>query len=356
MSVRTTEEADGRAAPAATAIDQDSNPGDPEKGAASAVDETSSVGQAGALQLRTLTGITMKVLSAMVFCGMLTLVKVVGERVPVGEILFARNIFGVIPVLIMVIYTGSLGGIMRTARPFSHMRRSIVGTAAMGFWFAALTRLPLPDATAISYAAPLILVALAAFLLGETVRVYRWSAVGVGFLGVLVILIPQISGGFDIAESAQATGALFALSAAVFMALASVFVRELTATEQTGTIVIYFFLTASVVSLVTLPFGWVMPTATDAVMLVALGLLGGVGQILLTQAYRFAEASTVAPFEYTTMVWMVLLGFFVFGEVPQTAVMIGSVIVIGAGLYVIYREHKLGLERRDRAATTPLRG
>lgn len=307
-------------------------------------------------QLKTLTGILMKVLSAMTFCGMLTLVKVVGERVPVGEILFARNVFGLIPVLGMVIFTGSLRGIFRTKRPFGHMKRALVGTVSMGLWFAALTRLSLPDATAISYAAPLIMVALAALLLHEKVRVYRWSAVGVGFLGVLVILYPQLSAGFDPTGSAQSAGVVFALISAALMALVSIFVRELTATEQTGTIVLYFFVTASLLSLLTAPFGWVMPTAEEAALLAALGILGGIGQIFLTQAFRFAEASTVAPFEYTSMVWMVILSLVVFGEAPQPAVIIGSVIVVAAGLYVIYRERKLGLERRERAATSPMRG
>jgi len=307
-------------------------------------------------QLHAMKGIGLKVLSAFIFCGMLALVKIVGERVPVGQILFARNFFGLVPVIVMVACLGSLRGILHTKRPVGHMKRAIVGTAAMGLWFGALQRLALPDATAITYASPLIMVAFAALFLGERVRIYRWSAVGVGFVGVIVMLAPQFSGGFDIGGSVQATGAAMALTSAVFMALASVFVRELTATEQTGTIVIYFFATASVLSLVTAPFGWVMPTPMEAAMLVTIGLLGGVAQIFLTQAYRYAEASTIAPFEYTTMLWSVLLGIFLFDEVPQQAVIAGSVIVVGAGLYVIYRERRLGLARDEQAVTTPARG
>ncbi|MGX1308272.1 drug/metabolite transporter (DMT)-like permease [Amorphus suaedae] len=306
--------------------------------------------------LNAMKGIGLKVLSAFLFCAMLALVKIVGERVPVGQILFARNFFGLIPVVVMVVYLGSLRGILRTRRPFGHMKRAIVGTASMALWFAALQRLALPDATAITYASPLIMVAFAAFFLGEKVRIYRWSAVGVGFVGVIVMLTPQFASGFDIGGSVEATGAAMALTSAVFMALASVFVRELTATEQTGTIVIYFFATASVLSLITAPFGWVMPTPLEAALLVGIGLLGGIAQIFMTQAYRHAEASTIAPFEYTTMLWTVLLGVFVFDEVPQTEVIAGSVVVVGAGLYVIYRERRLGLVRTDHAATTPARG
>ncbi|MGX1098256.1 DMT family transporter [Amorphus sp. MBR-141] len=306
--------------------------------------------------LNTMKGIGLKVLSAFIFCAMLALVKIAGERVPIGQILFARNFFGLIPVVVMVAYLGSMRSILRTKRPFGHMKRAIVGTASMALWFAALQRLALPDATAITYASPLIMVAFAAVFLGEKVRIYRWSAVGVGFVGVIVMLTPQFASGFDIAGSAEATGAAMALASAVFMALVSVFVRELTATEQTGTIVIYFFATAALLSLITVPFGWVMPTPMEAALLVGIGLLGGIAQIFLTQAYRHAEASTIAPFEYTTMLWTVLLGVFVFDEMPQMAVIAGSVVVVGAGLYVIYRERSLGLVRSELAATTPARG
>ncbi|MDQ0317145.1 DMT family transporter [Amorphus orientalis] len=330
--------------------------GSPETGEAASGSSGGTDSQKGAApQLGSLAGIGFKVLSALLFSGMLALVKLAGERLPVGEILFVRNVVGVIPVLVFVTWTGDLAGVLRTSQPFGHVKRAVIGTAAMGLWFASLTMLPLPDATAISYAAPLMLVALAALLLGEKVRIYRWSAVGVGFIGVLIILAPQVLGGTSPAADMQRTGSLLALAAAGCMALASVFVRELTATEQTGTIVIYFFMAAAVMSLVTAPFGWVVPTAFELALLLGIGLLGGIGQILLTQAYRFAEASTVAPFEYTTMIWMVLLGYFLFGEVPQPFVIGGTVIVIGAGLYVIYRERKLGLERRERAAASPTR-
>ncbi|UOM36208.1 DMT family transporter [Acuticoccus sp. I52.16.1] len=299
-------------------------------------------------------GVTWKVLSVVIFSVMLTMVKLVGERVPVGQMLFARNFFGLIPVLIVIVWTGHLHDALETKSVVGHVKRAAAGMFAMGLWFAALEHLSLPEATAIVYVAPLMMVMLAAFLLGETVRIYRWSAVGIGFLGVVVILVPQIRAGFDIANDTAALGAALALAAAVFMALASVFVRQLARTEATSTIVLYFLLAGTVMTLLTMPT-WIMPTWYDLLGLVVIGVSGGVGQLLLTQAYQHAEASLIAPFEYTSMIWVVLFGYFIFDEVPSVYVLIGGTIVVASGIFVILRERRLGLQRDERKVGAPLR-
>lgn len=300
------------------------------------------------------TGIAYKIISAMIFTVMLSLVKVLGERLPVGQMLFARNFFGAIPVLVVIAYTGGLRDALRTERPISHLARAMAGMFAMGLWFSALQRLSFPEATAIVYAAPLMMVALAAFLLREKVRIYRWSAVMVGLLGVIVILSPQLRTGFNITEDEAALGALLALVAAFFMAIASTTVRQLSKTEDTTTIVTYFLIAGTAVTALTAPT-WVMPSALDAALLVMIGVLGGCGQLILTQAYHHAEASLIAPFEYTSMLWVVAIGYFVFAEVPNTSVLIGAAIVIASGIFVIYRERQLGLERKERKLGVPLR-
>lgn len=299
-------------------------------------------------------GVTWKILSAMIFTVMLTLVKVVGDRVPVGEVLFARNIFGVLPVMVVVAMTGRLQVALKTNSVFGHVKRAAAGMLAMGLWFAALQHLSLPEATAIVYAAPLMMVVLAATLLGETVRIYRWSAVGVGFIGVAVILYPQLAAGFDIMHDTKALGAALALVAAVFMSMASIFVRQLAHTESTTTIVLYFLLAGSAMTLLTLPT-WIVPSWGDCILLLMIGVLGGIGQLFLTQAYQNAEASLIAPFEYTSMIWVVLLGYFVFGEVPTVYVLSGAAIVIASGIFVILRERRLGLPREERKVGAPLR-
>jgi len=300
-------------------------------------------------------GITYKIVSAMFFTAMLTIVKVLGEGgMPVGEMLFARNLFGLIPVIIMIAYTGHLHDALKTNNVGGHVKRAISGMLAMGLWFAALDRLSFPEATAIVYAAPLMMVVLAATLLGETVRIYRWSAVSVGFLGVFVILLPQFQSGFDVMHDAKALGALLALTAAMFMALTTVFVRQLARSENTSTIVLYFLIAGTAITLVTAPT-WIMPTWTEVLGLVLIGVLGGIGQLLITQAFQHAEASLIAPFEYTSMIWVVAVGYFVFAEVPTWSVLIGATIVVASGIFVILRERSLGVERAERKIGAPLR-
>jgi drug/metabolite transporter (DMT)-like permease len=147
---------------------------------------------------------------------------------------------------------------------------------------------------------------------------------------------------------------MLVLGGAVFAALAQVFVRKLVNTEATSAIVFYFSLTATILSLVTLPFGWVWPTATEATLLVGAGLLGGIGQILLTSSYREADASLVAPFDYASMLFALGIGYFVFAEVPTWTMIGGAALIVMAGILIIWRERKLGLERaRQRKAMTP---
>lgn len=302
-----------------------------------------------------MVGILWKCASILSFTLMLTFVKLLDENIPVGQALFARNFFALIPLMALLAWQGvSLRATLHTDNPIGHVKRAISGMTAMGLWFAALQRLTFPEATAIVYAAPLIMVVLAATILGEKVRIYRWSAVMVGFLGVFVILTPQIRQGFNVTESAASLGAALALGAACCMAITSVFVRQLARTESTGTIVLYFLVAGAGMTLVTVPT-WVMPSFEDLALLVAIGVFGGIGQLMLTQAFQSAEASLIAPFEYTSMIWVVLIGYTVFGEIPAIEVLLGASIVICSGIFVIYRERQLGLKRDERKVGAPLR-
>ena len=193
---------------------------------------------------------------------------------------------------------------------------------------------------------------LAAIFLKEVVRIWRWSAVVVGLIGVLIMISPHL--GASPRDTASAYGALYMFIGAFLVAAAMTQVRRLAMTESTASIVFSFAVISSLAGLATLPQGWLVPSLGDGVALIGIGLLGGVGQILLTDSYRHAPASTVAPFAYTTMIWAVAIGYFAFGEVPQPIVLMGAVIVIAAGLFVIWRERQLGLDRtREREAETP---
>lgn len=299
-------------------------------------------------------GISWKVASAFAFTLMLTCVKLLGDNLPVGQALFSRNVFALIPVAIVIAMTGGLRTALRTKNPWGHVKRAIAGMTAMGLWFAAIQRLSLAEATAIVYAAPLMMVVLAAVWLGETVRIYRWSAVAVGFVGVFVILLPQVRGGFDITNDDAALGALMALGGAMCIAITSMFVRQLAQVEDTTTVVLYFLIAGAGLTAFTIPT-WVMPTGEELALLVAIGIFGGLGQLMLTQAFHHAEASLIAPFEYTSMIWVLMIGYAVFAEVPSLEVMAGAAIVIASGIFVIYRERALGLQRAERKTGQPLR-
>ncbi|MDH3666635.1 MAG: DMT family transporter [Paracoccaceae bacterium] len=302
-----------------------------------------------------LRGIGLKVASVAVFMAMSTCIKTVGLAVPTGEVVFFRSFFAIPVILAWLWWTGDLAHGLETRNPMGHLWRGLVGGTAMALSFTALGLLPLPEVTAIGYAAPLLVTIFAAMFLGETVRIYRLGAVILGLVGVLVVLHPRMS----VLSVAGATkletlGAMAMLMAAVFMALAVVFVRKLVQTEKTAAIVFYFSLTCTLLSLLTIPFGWVVPSASDAALLILAGLLGGFAQILLTTSYRFAETAVIAPFEYTSMLLALAVGWFVFAEAPTGPMLIGAALVMAAGLFIIWRERQLGLERgKARRIVTP---
>ena len=302
-----------------------------------------------------LRGISLKIASVAVFMAMASLIKATSHAVPPGEAVFFRSTFAVPVILVWLVATRGLRAGLATRNLLGHFWRGLVGTVSMGFGFAGLGLLPLPEVTAIGYAAPLLTVVFAAMFLGEVVRAFRIFAVALGLVGVLIVLSPRLTA-LQTGEIAadEALGAVVVLVSAVFAALAQIFVRRLVAEETTSAIVFYFSVSSALLALVTLPFGWVMPDAEVAAMLVVTGLLGGVGQVLLTSSYRHADASVIAPFEYASMLMAIAVGYFVFGEVPGRAVLAGAALIVVAGLLIIWREGRLGLDReRQRKSMSP---
>ncbi|WP_349366672.1 MAG: DMT family transporter [Nitratireductor rhodophyticola] len=293
-----------------------------------------------------LMGIALKVISVSVFVMMSSLIKSAG-MVPSGQIVFFRSFFAIFPIIAMLAWRRELATAFRTTHPVSHIMRGLVGVTAMGLGFFALTRLPLPDAITLNYAQPLIVVVLSAIFMGEVVRIYRWSAVAVGFVGVIIIAWPKLTllTGDAGLEAAQAVGVIAALCGATGSAIAMLLVRRLVQTEKTATIVLWFSVTATVLSLFTIPFGWADLSREQYLALAGAGICGGVAQILMTECYRHAELSTIAPFEYTSMLLAIVIGYFAFGDVPTLYTLVGGMIVIGAGLFIIWRERRLGLKR-----------
>jgi drug/metabolite transporter (DMT)-like permease len=169
----------------------------------------------------------------------------------------------------------------------------------------------------------------------------------VGFGGVIVMLLPHLDVGkyAVVATAATTIGSLLALCSAFTNAAAQIQTRRLVKTEKTASIVFYFSVVTAIAGAVTLPFAWYPPSFLEFLEFIALGVLGGVGHIFLTQSYRYATASVIAPFDYSTMIWALMLGYWFFGEVPGALVLIGAAIVIASGLFVIWRERQLGLLR-----------
>lgn len=301
-----------------------------------------------------LRGIALKLASVAVFMAMASIIKATSDEVPPGEAVFFRSAFAVPVILIWLTATHSLKAGLSTSNPLGHLWRGLVGTAGMGFGFAGLGLLPLPEVTAIGYAAPLLTVIFAAMFLGEEVRAFRLLAVALGMVGVLIVLSPRLTAvaGASVGTD-EALGAIVVLVGAVFAALAQVFVRRLVMVETVSSIVFWFSVSSAVLSLVSLPYGWVWPTPVTAALLVASGLLGGIGQVLLTSSYRHADTSVIAPFEYASMLLALGVGYFVFSEVPTMVMLAGAILIVVAGIIIIWRERQLGLERaRQRQSMT----
>ncbi|MEF3046399.1 DMT family transporter [Pseudotabrizicola sp. L79] len=304
--------------------------------------------------MRPLRGIAYKLVSVLIFIVMSAVIKSTADHVPAGQAVFFRSLFAIPVIVAWLALRRELKTGLRTKSPMGHVWRGFAGTCAMGLGFAGLGYLPLPEVTAIGYAAPLLTVIFAAMFLGEDVRLFRLSCVFLGMAGVMIVLWPRLTFLEGSAGHREALGAMLVLGGAVFAALAQVFVRKMVATEQTAAIVFWFSVTATGLSLLTLPFGWVVPTASEAALLVLAGVLGGFGQIFLTSSYREADASLVAPFDYASMIFALGIGWFVFAEMPTITMLIGAAIVITAGVLIIWRERQLGLQRaRQRKAMTP---
>lgn len=301
---------------------------------------------------RPLTGIAFKVASVLVFLLMAALLKA-ATGVPSGELAFFRSFFAIVPVVVFLAWRGELREGVRTRYPMRHLARGLAGTGGMLFGFYALTQLPFPEAVTLNYATPLMIVIISALFLDEVVRLYRWSAVLLGLVGVIIISWPRLTLLSTGVDQQAAIGVGAALFGCLFAAVAMVQVRKLVQTEKSATIVFYFSISSSVIALMTLPFGWVMPTPTQAAYLIGAGIAGGIAQILLTESYRHADMSVVAPFEYTSLVFSVGIGYFAFGDVPTWQMIVGGAIVVGSGLFIVLRERRLGRDGAEKELGTP---
>ena len=248
---------------------------------------------------------------------------------PVPQIVWARLFFHVLLFLPFVAVMGA-SAVLRTKRPVLQLVRSGLMACATITMFTALAFIPLADANAIVYLSPVMVTALSVPLLGERVGIYRWSAVFVAFLGVVVIMRP----GLGIVH----WGASLALITALAYAFFQIVTRTLHTTDSPLTTMFYTPLVGFVVMSAVVPFYWVTPTLEGWVLMALTGIFGGLGHFLLIKALDFVEASTLQPYQYLHILWAAVLGYVVFGDFPDLWTCIGAVLVLGSGLFIFHRE------------------
>jgi drug/metabolite transporter (DMT)-like permease len=289
------------------------------------------------LEPNRLLGIALRIGAASCFGFMAAMIKV-GDQAGVSlpELAFYRFAFGLPPLLAWMAWTRNFGA-WRTARPLAHLSRGVLGLATMVLAFSALIYLPLAEAATIGFVAPLFSVMLSAMILSEPVGRHRWSAVAIGFIGVLIVMQP--SGG-----NLPTTGLALALLSALGVAAVTITIRQIGRTESTPTIVLWFTLISLIATGLLLPFFGQAHDGWTWAILAMLGIFGGIGQLFLTSALRFAPVSVVVPFDYTQLLWAVLLGWAIWDTHPPATTWAGAAVIIGSGLYTLYREHALGRE------------
>ncbi|MDP6345477.1 MAG: DMT family transporter [Alphaproteobacteria bacterium] len=271
------------------------------------------------------------VLGCIMFSGMTAVVKFLGASFDSFQLGFFRALFGLLVVLPFFARHGL--GLVRTRRPGLHLMRSVCGASAMLCGFYAITHLPLADAVSISYARALFLIPLAVLFLGEVVRMRRWTATAVGFVGVIIMMRP---GG----EIAPAT--FVALAGAFLVASVTVMIKKLSTTERPETLLFYFGVISTPVALLPALAVWRTPDLSQLVLLMAIGALGAAGQYCMIRGFKVGEATALLPFDYTRLIFAGIVGFLLFAELPDAWTVTGALIIVGATLYIGVREAQLG--------------
>ena len=258
-----------------------------------------------------------------------TAIKAASPGLPVGEIMFLRAVVQFALVLVYLIAFRRFGE-LRVEHPLGQAGRATVMVVASFLFVWALRLLPLVDATALLFIAPLIMTALAPFFLGEKVGWHRWAAVGVGFAGMMVMLRPT-------GEGLQ-WAALLAIGAATGSALRDTITRRISSGDSTIATLFYTSLAILAVATLTLPFGWKTPEPADYAILGFAGLLQFSAHFLMIETFRFIQVSAVAPFKYIVLIWAAGAGYWLFGEIPDLYTVLGAMLIVAGGLYVVHRE------------------
>ena len=282
---------------------------------------------------RPLFGIVAMLFSVLTFATMDTIVKWLSSDYPTYQIMFFRSSVALIPVAVFIMMAGGVK-VLKTDQLGLHIIRSVFGIGAMGCAFYGIANMPLAEAMAIFHSSPILMTALSVIMLQEKVGIRRWLAVFAGFVGMLLVVQPG-SGLFT-------NGAVFMLIAAVFVALTSNVIRKLSRLDDPACITFYFTFSATVVTgIASLLWGWIKPDTTDLLMLIAVGLLGGCGQYLMSLSFKNAEVGLVSPLKYLMIVFGGVFGYLFWSELPNQIAIIGIAVIISSGVYTMHRETRL---------------
>ncbi len=286
---------------------------------------------------RVLKGIGLRLIAIFFLSTMSALIKLAESRgATLFETMFWRQACA-LPVVLGFVLAGPGLGSLRTKRFKGHLARSMVGLVGMVFTFGAVLLLPLAEATTFQFTVPIFATLLGALVLRERTGVQRWSAVLIGFAGVLIVVRPG-------ANDMSLAGAAVGLLAALFVAVVAILLRQLRE-EPAGTTVFYF--TTLTLPFIAIPYSFhIQPhDALTWAILISIGLVGGFGQIALTGASRLAPVAAVVPMDYSGLIWATLYGWLIFGVLPATSTWLGAPIIIASGLFIVWREQKLGKQQ-----------
>ena len=248
---------------------------------------------------------------------------------PIGQVLFFRGFFGII-FYFFVIPRERLHNFYQTKRPGLHLLRCISGLIALVAIFIALRELPLATVVSISFAAPIFTTIFSIFLLSERVGIFRWLAVIMGFLGIIIITEPGISQ-LNIYY-------IFPIIFCLGLSYVAITIRQLSTTEPVWLISFYFSLSITLLSFLTIPQGWIMPSFNHMILLSLIGIFGGVANLWLSQSYKYSEVSLVTPLKYLALVFAIIFGYFIWDEIPSFKTLIGALLVILSTLIIFRRE------------------
>ena len=251
------------------------------------------------------------------------------EAYPLGQVLFFRGFFGVI-LYFIIMPRDRIKNFYLTKRPGLHFLRCMSGLIALVAIFIALRNLPLATVVSISFAAPIFTTIFSIFLLSEKVGMFRWIAVLVGFIGIIIITEPGFSS-FNIYF-------IYPIIFCLGLSYVAIAIRQLSTTEPVWLISLYFSIAITLASLVTLPYGWVIPNFGDLILLMLIGVFGGVANLWLGQSYKLAEVSLVSPLKYLALVFAIAFGYFIWGEIPSFKTLLGAALVIISSIIIFRRE------------------